>query len=90
MTKSKSNDPVVPAIAPVLLLVAALAESLLSLYQWMELVLVRSGGKAICALNATVNCTTVWNSSFASRIHGLLGVPIAALGLVWGLTAFGL
>jgi serine/threonine-protein kinase len=90
MTKPNSTEPKVQAIAPVLLVTVAFAESLLSLYQWMELVLVRSGGKAICALTATVNCATVWNSAFASRVHELLGVPIAALGLVWGLTAFGL
>jgi len=72
-----------------LMLVTALAESLLAVYQWMELLLVRSGGTATCAINETVNCATVWNSDFASRVHGLLGMPVAGLGLVWGLTAFG-
>ncbi len=90
MKKADTEAPRVAPIAPVLLLALAVAESLLSLYQWMELVLVRSGGKAICSVTATVNCATVWNSAFASRVHDLLGVPIAALGLVWGLTAFGL
>ena len=72
-----------------LMLVTALAESLLSVYQWMELLLVRSGGTATCAINETVNCATVWSSDFASRVHALLGIPVAGLGLVWGLTAFG-
>jgi protein-disulfide isomerase len=72
-----------------LLLVTSVAESLLSLYQWMELLLVRAGGTAVCALNETVNCATVWNSDFASRLHASLGMPVAALGLVWGLTGFG-
>ena len=50
----------------------------------------RSGGAAVCALGETVNCATVWNSAFASRLHGLFGMPVAALGLVWGLAAFAL
>ena len=69
--------------------VTALAESLLSVYQWMELLLVRGGGTAVCAINDTVNCATVWNSDFALRVHAMLGMPVAGLGLVWGLTAFG-
>ena len=72
-----------------LMLVTALAESLLSVYQWMELLLVRGGGTATCAINETVNCATVWSSDFASRVHSLIGMPVAGLGLVWGLTAFG-
>ncbi len=73
-----------------LMFVTALAESLLSVYQWMELLLVRGGGTATCAINETVNCATVWNSDFASRVHTLIGMPVAGLGLVWGLTAFGI
>lgn len=73
-----------------LMLVTALAESLLSIYQWMELLLVRGGGTATCAINDTVNCATVWSSDFASRVHALIGMPVAGLGLVWGLTAFGI
>ena len=72
-----------------LLLVTSVAESLLSLYQWMELLVVRGGGTAICAINETVNCAAVWNSDFASRVQTSIGMPVAALGLVWGLTAFG-
>lgn len=72
-----------------LLLVTAAAESMLSLYQWMELLVVRCGGTAVCAINETVNCATVWNSDFAARVHSSLGMPVAGLGLVWGLTAFG-
>lgn len=70
------------------MLVTAVAESLLSVYQWMELLHVRSGGTATCAINDTVNCATVWSSDFASRVHSLVGMPVAGLGLVWGLTAF--
>ena len=71
------------------MLVTALAEALLSVYQWMELLLVRGGGTATCAINETVNCATVWSSDFASRVHAMVGMPVAGLGLVWGLTAFG-
>lgn len=69
--------------------VMALLESLLAVYQWMELVLVKSGGVATCAINETVNCATVWGSDFANRVQSLVGMPVAGLGLVWGLTAFG-
>ncbi len=68
----------------------AAAETLLALYQWMELVLLRAGGQTVCGINETVNCDVVWNSDFASRVHGLLGVPVAALGLAWGLAALAL
>ncbi len=80
----------VPPMSAVLLLVISAAAALLSLFQWMELMLVRSGGQPVCSINATVNCETVWNSAFASRIHHYLGVPVAGMGLVWALTAFGL
>lgn len=72
------------------MLVTAVGESLLSVYQWMELLIVRGGGTATCAINETVNCTAVWSSDFAARVHSLLGMPVAGLGLVWGLTAFGI
>lgn len=90
MSKKNSQAPAAefPALAIALLLVASLAESLLALYQWMELLAVRAGGTALCALSETVNCTTVWNSAFATRLHSALGMPVAGLGLVWGLTAF--
>ena len=73
-----------PALALVLL---SLGTTGLAIFQWIELVLVRRGGSAICTVNETINCETVWNSRLAERIHHLLGVPVAALGLVWGLTA---
>ena len=80
----------VPALAPVLLLALSAAESLLALFQWMELVVVRAGGASLCGLNEVVNCQRVWETGFATRVHSALGVPIAGLGLVWGLAAFAL
>lgn len=89
MTKHKGEVRPLSPTSPVLLLGISVALTLLALFQWMELVLVRSGGQSICNINQTVNCEAVWNSQFASRIHGLLGMPVAGLGMVWGLTAFG-
>ncbi|HYX91923.1 MAG TPA: thioredoxin domain-containing protein [Myxococcaceae bacterium] len=77
-------------LAPILVLAISAAESLLALFQWMELLVVRAGGSAVCGLSDTVNCQRVWETEFASRIHGALGVPVAGLGLVWGLATFGL
>lgn len=69
------------------LLGTALACAALAVYQWLELVEIRHGGTVGCAINDTVNCATVWNSEFASRIHTYLRVPVAGLGLVWSLGA---
>lgn len=59
----------------------------LAVYQWYELLLVRAGGTPACAVNETFNCAKVWNSAFALRVHEMLGMPVAALGVLWGLTA---
>lgn len=63
---------------------------MLAVWQWMELLLVQSGGKATCSLSASVDCAQVWQSDFAGRVHDLSRLPIAGLGLEWGLTAFAL
>jgi protein-disulfide isomerase/uncharacterized membrane protein len=68
--------------APVLLGSSAAALGL-AIYQWFELLALRAGGTVSCAVNATVNCGTVWNSPFASNLHATLGVPVAGLGVVW-------
>ncbi len=72
------------------LLSAAAALSGLAVYQWVELLAVRSGLTPSCAVNDTINCATVWNSPFAGKVHELLGIPVAGLGLLWGLTALAL
>lgn len=66
---------------------AGIANSALAIYQWVELLTVRAGGRPTCAINETVNCAAVWDSAFASRLHELFGMPVAGLGLVWGVTA---
>jgi protein-disulfide isomerase/uncharacterized membrane protein len=80
----------IPALAPILLIALAAGESLLSLFQWMELLVVRAGGTTVCGVNDVVNCQRVWDSGFASSIHKLTGIPVAGHGLVWGLAALGL
>ncbi len=69
------------------LLLLALATLGLAVFQWYELHVVESGGRAVCSLTATVNCETVWNSPLALAVHNALGVPVAALGILWGAVA---
>lgn len=85
----RPRQPVEPvrAWAPWTLLGLALAEVALSVFQWLELRAVQAGGTAVCSVNATINCETVWTSSFAQRLGGLTGLPVAGLGVIWGLAA---
>jgi uncharacterized membrane protein len=73
-----------------LLLATSVATAALAVYQWFELLEVRRGGTVSCAINATINCVSVWNSDFASRLHELTGMPVAGLGLTWALAAVAL
>jgi protein-disulfide isomerase/uncharacterized membrane protein len=66
---------------------SGLATAGLAVYQWLELLVVRGGGKVACSVNETVNCAAVWNSKFASFVHDWVGMPVAALGVVWGVAA---
>ncbi len=85
-----STQPTPSQAALHTLLGSAIAMVALSIYQWFELLDVRKGGVPTCAINATFNCVTVWNSDFAKRLHDLFGLPVAGLGLVWGLGALAL
>ena len=87
--KKKAKVPVetVKGWVPGVLLALALAEVGLSIFQWVELRTVQAGGTAVCALNAAINCETVWTSPFAQRMGAITGVPVAGLGLVWGVAA---
>lgn len=87
-TPSTPTRPTAAALGTLLGSSAALSG--LAIYQWSELLLVRAGGTPSCAVNETVNCAAVWNSPFAGKIHDLLGMPVAGLGLLWGLTALAL
>jgi serine/threonine-protein kinase len=84
-TPSTPTRPSAAALATLLGSAAALAG--LAIYQWSELLVVRAGGTPACAVNETLDCAAVWNSPFAGRVHEFLGMPVAGLGLLWGLTA---
>lgn len=85
-----SSEPRPPRAALATLYASSVAMVGLAIYQWLELIHIRSGGTAACSVNETVNCATVWNSAFAHTIHDGLGMPIAALGVLWGAVAFAL
>lgn len=87
---AQNKSPALLPVAPVLLVAVSAALSMLAVFQWMELRLLAAGGETVCGISESVNCATVWTSSFAKRIHAALGMPIAGLGLVYGLTALGL
>jgi serine/threonine-protein kinase len=88
MTKrAKQPLETVRAWVPWTLLGIGLAEIVLSIFQWVELRTIEAGGTAVCSINATVNCETVWTSPFAQRLSALTGLPVAGLGVVWGLAA---
>jgi protein-disulfide isomerase/uncharacterized membrane protein len=74
----------------VALLVLGVAESALSLFQWSQLLTLRRGGTTVCGVSERINCETVWNSAFASTVHEVLRMPVAALGVVWGIVAVAL
>jgi serine/threonine-protein kinase len=64
--------------------------ALWSLFLWMELVLLRSGGSSFCAAGGKLDCSAVWNGAFASEIQRTTGLPVAGWGLVWSAVAFAL
>lgn len=96
MAKKKpieTSGPPAAALAPSkkalgLLVVSGALSALWALFLWGELLVARAGGDPFCAAGETMNCTAVWDSSFASAVHGATGLPVAGWGLVWGLVAF--
>lgn len=85
-TPSTSSRP--SAVALATLFGSSAATAGLAVYQWVELLAVRNGVVPACAVNDTINCATVWNSPFASRVHETVGMPVAALGVLWGVVGF--
>ena len=76
----------VPSSSASVLIVVALLAVVLSIYQWYELIHLRtSGDTLICSFNATFNCAGVWNSALAGSVHKLTGIPIVGWGLAWSL-----
>ncbi|HSP81225.1 MAG TPA: vitamin K epoxide reductase family protein, partial [Myxococcaceae bacterium] len=90
MSKKANPPPPVPFRGAVALLVLGLAESALAIFQWSQLLTLRAGGSTVCGVSERINCETVWNSPFASALHDTLRMPVAALGLVWGIVAVAL
>jgi uncharacterized membrane protein len=90
MSKKANPPPPVPFRGALALLLLGLAECALALFQWSQLVTLGEGGSTVCGVSEKLNCETVWSSPFASAVHERLGMPVAALGLVWGVVAVGL
>jgi len=90
MSKKANPPPPVPVRGAQVLLALGLAESALAIYQWSELLTLRGGGTTQCGISERINCETVWNSPFASSVHELFRMPVAGLGLVWGIVAVAL
>ncbi len=90
MSKKANPPPPVPVRGAQVLLALGLAESALAIYQWSELLTLRGGGTTLCGISERINCETVWNSPFASAVHELARMPVAGLGLVWGIVAVAL
>lgn len=73
----------------IILIVIAILALALSVYQWLELIQIRtSGSTPLCSLNETINCATVWNSPLADKIHELTGIPFAGWGVAWAAIVF--
>jgi protein-disulfide isomerase len=62
--------------------------ALWSLVLWGELLLARAGGRAFCPLGGEGDCARLWDAAFASAVHRVTGLPVAAWGVAWGLAAF--
>ncbi|EPX61016.1 vitamin K epoxide reductase family/thioredoxin domain protein [Cystobacter fuscus DSM 2262] len=90
MSKKANPPPPPPVRGAQVLLALGIAESALSLFQWSQLLTLRQGGATVCGVSERVNCEAVWNTPFAGAVHELLRMPVAALGLVWGLVAVAL
>lgn len=68
-----------------LIAVAVLAISL-GIYQWLELIQIRTGGAApLCSISESINCATVWNSALADTIQNYTGIPLAGWGIAWAI-----
>ncbi|MEE8522958.1 MAG: thioredoxin domain-containing protein [Thermoanaerobaculia bacterium] len=58
-----------------------------SVFLWRELLRARAGGDPFCGFGDDGACVALWDGTFASAVHGLTGLPLAAWGVVWGLIA---
>ncbi len=66
---------------------AGLAIAGLAIYQVYELLALAHGEIPSCSIDATFDCVAVWNLPIAHAVHRVLGIPIAATGVVYGVAA---
>lgn len=85
---SKPSNPPLSKATIATLLATSGGLVLLAIYQWAELLELRAGRMPACAINDTLNCAKVWDSAFAHKVHELIGLPVAGLGVLWGTVAF--
>lgn len=80
-----------PQSAAKLLLGLALIGCALTLYQWIELVQIRSGGAApLCSVSAAIDCAAIWNAPLSVWLQQNTGLPFAAWGLAYSLVCLAL
>jgi protein-disulfide isomerase/uncharacterized membrane protein len=87
MSKRQPAHHTAHAPAALALLLLAVAVAGLGVYQWFELRVVEAGGRVICSVNQAINCETVWTSPLAKSVQSSVGMPVAGLGILWGLVA---
>ncbi len=87
MAKKKKDEAAAgPSTASLVGVTAVgVVSALWALFQWAELVVVRAGGTAFCAVSERLDCNAVWNAPFAKQVHRTTGLPVAGWGLVWSL-----
>lgn len=87
MTESRAHDKVARASRALWIAAAiALVATGWALFQWYELFVSRRGGEVFC-FGGGGHCAEVWDSPFASQVHALTGLPVAAWGVAWGIAA---
>lgn len=90
-TQSPAAIPQAKPSSTFILIGIAILACLLTAYQWIELVQLRSGGAApLCSFSANLDCTGVWNSKLSALVHESTNIPIAGWGLAWSLVVLAL
>lgn len=85
---SASTPGATTSKAPLALIIVSALSVLLTLYQWIELYLMRvEGSTPLCSFGASFNCAGVWNSNLAHTVHQVTTIPIVGWGMAWSLVA---
>ncbi len=81
-----NSAPNPSARSAVILIAIALLAVILSIYQWIELIKLRTTSDTLfCSFSATFDCVGVWNSALAHSVHKATSIPIVGWGLAWSL-----